>query len=309
MNSPPVLFLIFNRPELTHRVFACIRAARPAQLFVAADGPRNDRPHEAEICEQTRKIIEAVDWDCDIATLFREKNLGCKKAVSTAIDWFFEHVEEGIILEDDCLPNPSFFQYCQELLEHYRKDSRVMQICGLNVLQEWRRCGYSYYFSSYGPIWGWASWQRAWHYYDVDMKLWPEIKQEKLYEDFCQNQDEATYRLNLYNDVYSGKIDTWDYQWGFAKMINNGLSVIPSVNLISNIGFTADGTHTVADKNNPYAAMATYTLPSPLNHPQHMIRDFQADQRYINDFMSIKPGQRTIKQRLLKFLHKAKNEK
>lgn len=309
MNSPPVLFLIFNRPEPTHRVFERIRAARPAQLFIAADGPRRERPEEAEICSQTRQILKTIDWNCEVATLLRDENLGCKKAVSTAVDWFFSQVEEGIILEDDCLPDLSFFQYCGELLERFRDDTRVMQICGLNVLKEWCRCGCSYYFSNYGPIWGWASWRRAWHYYDVDMGLWPEIKQEKLYEDFCQNQEEAAYRLNLYNAVYSGKVDTWDYQWGFAKMINNGLSVIPSVNLISNIGFTADGTHTMADKNNPYAALATYTLHSPLNHPKHMIRDCQADQRYIHDFMSIKPGKSTIKQSLLKLLHRAKNEK
>lgn len=306
MDCPPVLFLIFNRPELTQRVFARIREARPANLFVAADGPRNDRPCDSELCEQTRRIIGAIDWDCDVKMLFREKNLGCKKAVSSAIDWFFEQVEEGIILEDDCLPNQSFFQYCQELLEHYQNDTRIMQICGLNALKEWRRCGYSYYFSNYGPIWGWASWRRAWQYYDVDMVLWPEIKEEKLYEDFCQNLEEAEHRLNLYNEVYSGKIGTWDYQWGFAKMINNGLSVIPSVNLISNIGFTEDGTHTVTDKNNPYAAMKTYTIHSPLNHPKHIIRDSRADQRYINDFMSIKPRKNNIKQNLFKFLHRVK---
>ena len=214
----PVLFLIFNRPDTTRRIFDVIRQAKPERLFVAADGPRPERSGEAEKCAQTRSIIDEVDWDCQVKTLFREMNLGCRKAVSSGIDWFFDNVEEGIILEDDCLPGQSFFQYCQELLTYYINDTRVMQICGLNVLTKWNRSGHSYFFSNYGPIWGWASWRRAWKHYDVNMKLWPEIKEKKLYEDFCQNQEEADYRLNLYDKVYRGEIDTWDYQWGFAKI-------------------------------------------------------------------------------------------
>jgi len=298
----PVLFLIFNRPDTTQRVFAAIRQAKPARLFVAADGPREDRPGEAEKCARARSIIENVDWDCKVVTLFREKNLGCRKAVSSAIDWFFENVEEGIILEDDCLPSRSFFMFCQELLEYYRNDTRIMQICGLNVLKEWNRSGYSYFFSNYGPIWGWASWRRAWKHYDVDMKLWPEIKGKKFYEDFCQNKEEAEYRQSLYDKVFSGEIDTWDYQWGFAKMVNHGLSVIPSVNLISNIGFDADATHTVADRNNPYATMKTYDVKFPLNHPRYAVRDCLADQRYLNEFMPINPVKNNLRQRLLQLI-------
>ncbi|PKN20620.1 MAG: hemolytic protein HlpA-like protein [Deltaproteobacteria bacterium HGW-Deltaproteobacteria-6] len=305
----PVLFLIFNRPTTTQRVFNAIRLAKPARLFVAADGPRSDSSTDAELCKQTRKIIDEVDWPCELLMLFQEKNLGCRKAVSSAINWFFEHVEEGIILEDDCLPDQSFFSYCRELLEYYRHDTRIMQICGLNVLTEWRRFGHSYFFSNYGPIWGWASWRRAWQHYDVDMKLWPEIKREKLYPAFCQNGKETEYRLNLYDEVYSGKIDTWDYQWGFAKMIHHGLSVIPSVNLISNIGFAKDGTHTVADKNNPYATLEKGNMIFPLNHPEYMMRDCLADQRYLNEFMSIIPAESHLKRRLFKRIRGLKSGK
>lgn len=273
--TTPVLFLIFNRPDTTQKVFEAIRQARPERLFVAADGPSEDKDGEAEKCAQARSIIGNVDWDCEVVTLFRDKNLGCRMAVSSAIDWFFENAKEGIILEDDCLPNQSFFRYCQDLLEYYRNDTRIMQICGSNVLKDWNRSGCSYFFSNYGPIWGWASWRRAWKHYDVDMKLWPEIKEKKVYEDFCQSREEAEYRLNLYDKVCRREIDTWDYQWGFAKMINAGLSIIPAANLIKNIGFGVDSTHTTSDS--PLANLEMKELNLPLKHPKYIIRDIVYD--------------------------------
>lgn len=286
----PILFLIFNRPDTTQRVFEAIRQAKPARLFVAADGPREDRPGEAEKCAQARSIIENVDWDCEVVTLFRVNNLGCRKAVSSAIDWFFENVEEGIILEDDCLPSQSFFRYCQELLEYYRNDTRIMQICGTNVLKEWDRSGYSYFFSNYGPIWGWASWRRAWKHYDVDMKLWPEIKGKKFYEDFSQNKEEAEYRQSLYDKVFSGEIDTWDYQWGFAKMINAGLSITPVKNMISNIGFREDATHTKSIA--PSANLLINEVEFPLKHPLCVVRDRVYDASYNLTYL---PGKTNVK--------------
>jgi len=300
----PILFLVFNRPETTRRVFDAIKLAKPARLFVAADGPRTEIPSDLEKCERTRNILAEVDWDCQVLTLFREKNLGCRKAVSSAIDWFFENVEEGIVLEDDCLPSSSFFEYCQNLLEFYRHDKRVMQVCGLNVLMQWNGTGHSYFFSNYGPVWGWASWKRAWKYYDVDMKVWPEIRQNKIYEDFCQNSEEAKHRLDIYDKVYSREIDTWDYQWGFAKMINHGLSIIPSVNLISNIGFTGDATHTTSG-DSPYSNMDVLDLCLSLDHPKYMIRDCAADMRYLNDFMGVKPAGNSLGMKLHHLLQRA----
>ncbi len=300
--TAPILFLIFNRPATTQRVFNAIRQAKPLRLFVAADGPRIDCLGEIGLCEQTRRIIDSVDWNCEVVTLYRDKNLGCRQAVSSAINWFFSHVEEGIILEDDCLPNQSFFGYCQELLEYYRFDTRVMQICGLNVLKKWNRNGYSYFYSNYGPVWGWATWRRAWKSYDVDMTLWPEIRKKKYFEDFCQNMDEVKFRVELYDRVYNGKIDTWDYQWGFAKMVNRGMSVIPSSNMINNIGFSDDATHTLPECNSPYASMKTFELNLPINHPPYVIRDCQADRRYLNEFTGIKPTKKSLKQLLLNLL-------
>lgn len=256
----PVLFLVFNRPDVTKKVFETIRKAQPARLYVAADGPRLNIPGEVEKCRHVRGIASAVDWDCDIYTLFRDKNLGCRVAVSSAINWFFEHEPEGIILEDDCLPSLSFFWFCEELLDRYRDDTRIMQICG------------------------WASWRRAWEYYDVEMKLWAEVKNKEIYCNFYDSKKEKLFRENIYDKVLSGLINTWDYQWGFAKLINSGLSIIPVRNMISNIGFESDGTHS-RNKKNPFACMKASDIISPLQHPKFVCRNRVADQGFINNFV------------------------
>ena len=281
----PVLFLVFNRPDTTRQVFEAIRAARPARLFVAADGPRERQKGDKEKCERVRNIVTDIDWNCEVRTLFREENLGCKKGVSSAIDWFFSQVDEGIILEDDCLPMKSFFRFCEELLRRYRNDNRVMQICGSNFLCGWQRNDDSYYFSIYGPIWGWASWRRAWLYYDVDMKAWPEVREKKIYLDFCDGKREECYRLHLYDRVFAGEIDTWAYQWGFTKMLNSGLSITPNANLISNIGFGPDGTH-VTKGNSTFANMQTLNIYFPLRHPKFVCRDRTSDRRYFENFVN-----------------------
>lgn len=278
----PVLFLIFNRPDTTRRVFEAIRQAKPVRLFVAADGPREDRQGEAEKCAQVRSIIENVDWDCEVVTLFREKNLGCRKAVSSAIDWFFEKTEEGIILEDDCLPSQSFFMYCQELLEYYRNDTRIMQISGSNFFKS--DIEESYFFSKYGPIWGWATWKRAWKYYDVTMRFWPEIKLKKMHYDFCFDEDEVKAREDIFDSVYNGAIDTWDYQWVFAKLVNNGLSITPIENLISNIGFSEDATHTTS-KGDKRENLERKELVFPLVHPPFMLKNYEMDRKHFETFL------------------------
>jgi hypothetical protein len=277
--TTPVAFLIFNRPDTTARVFEAIRQAKPPKLLVVADGPRADRPDDVEKCKAARAIIDGVDWDCEVLTNYSDVNLGCKNRVSGGLDWVFNTVEEAIILEDDCLPHLTFFRFCEELLELYRNDSRVMQICGSNFLNGKRKIGESYYFSKYGPIWGWASWQRAWKYYNVDMSLWKEVKNKQIYYDFCENKEEILIRINLYDKTVAGEIDTWDYQWGFAKFINSGLSIIPNVNLISNIGFREDATHTVTF-NTERANMPTSAIEFPMKHPLAICRDRKADEIY-----------------------------
>ena len=273
--STPVLFMIFNRPDTTAQVFETIRALKPRFLYVAADGPRLDRVGEAERCLEVRKIIEKVDWDCKVQTLFREKNLGCRHAVSSAVSWFFDQVEEGIILEDDCLPDPSFFTYCSELLEKYRFDTRIMHIGGTNYQNGNKRGDGSYYFSRYPHIWGWASWRRAWKHYDVAMGKFPEFSEKNTIKDLWSDPKMQKAWMTNLQAVYDGKIDTWDHQWTFALYAQNGLSILPNVNLISNIGWGPGATHTT-DLSNRLSLMRSHDI-GPITHPRLIVGETNAD--------------------------------
>lgn len=192
----PVLLIIFNRAHTTQQVFDRIRQVKPKKLYVAADGPRPHVGTDAERCAETRRIVEQVDWDCEVKTLFQEQNLGCGVAPSRSISWLFEHEEYGIILEDDCIPSRSFFWFCQELLEKYKYDTRVMHISGNNYLDGWRRdSDYSYYFSDKVNSWGWATWRRAWQLYDFHLGSYPELKQKGYLNGIFLNKLEEQYRL------------------------------------------------------------------------------------------------------------------
>ena len=229
-NSTPILFLIFNRPEHTRKVFEAIRRQQPQQLFIAADGPRNNKPGERELCETTREIISQIDWDCKTKTLLRDQNLGCKIAVSRAIDWFFENVDEGIILEDDCLPHDSFFPFCAELLERYRYDDKVMSISGSNLLgRSWKSESQSYFYA-HGGIWGWATWKRAWNLYDAGMTSWFKPETKALVKSNLKTGEWYKFYYSMFESSYNGSLDTWDIQWFYSILINNGLAINPSVN-------------------------------------------------------------------------------
>ncbi len=240
--NKPILFLIFNRPECTARVFEAIRRAKPKQLFVAADGPRPNISADAEKCEQARAVINKVDWDCEVKTLWREDNLGCKAAISSALDWFFSQVEAGIILEDDCLPNTSFFGFCEKMLELYKDDERVMMAGGTNYLFNKVEMEQSYFFTRNFAIWGWATWRRAWKKYDITMKNWPALKRADFLSHVYKNKNVANYMGRHYDLAYNNLINTWDIQWHFSCLSESGLCIAPKYNLVSNIG--ADGTHT-----------------------------------------------------------------
>lgn len=271
----PVLFLVFNRPEVTERALDRIRQARPGRLYVAADGPRPDRPGEGDLCDQVRDIATHVDWDCELRTLFRDENLGCRKAVSGALDWFYESEEEGIILEDDCLASRSFFPFCQEVLDHYRDDSRIMVVSGNNFQFGRRRTDNSYYFSRYNHCWGWATWRRAWRLYDADLSHWPRVRDEGYLEDILSHPSLVNYWTRIFDIAYRDEVDSWAYRWTFTCWIQNGLSILPGVNLVSNIGFGDAGTHTKGD--HPVANLPAEELSFPLKHPSEMIRDDRAD--------------------------------
>ena len=274
----PVAFLVFNRPDTTERVFAEIARAKPAKLLVVADGPRSNRPGEAEKCAETRAIIESVDWNCEVLTNYSDVNLGCKRRVSSGLDWVFENVEEAIILEDDCVPHPTFFRYCEELLDRYRDDRRIMAISGDNFQFGRRRSPYSYYFSRYNHEWGWATWRRAWQHYDVTMSVWPEIRDGAWLQDILGKTMQGAYWHRAFDTVYEGKIDTWDYQWTFACWLQNGLTILPNVNLVSNIGYGEAATHTRSTES-PLANMRIEAIQFPLMHPPYVIRDTVADER------------------------------
>ena len=281
--STPVAFFVFNRPDLTRRVFSAIAEAKPAILLVVADGPRSSE--EAILCDETRAVIEQVDWNCEVFTNFSPENLGCGRRVASGIDWVFSRVEESIILEDDCLPVASFFSYCQNLLEQYRQDERVMTINGTNFQSGQTRTEYGYHFSKYSASWGWASWRRAWKYYDYELKNWPALKQIGMVETMCEDPYEQKFWIRLFDSIHdkTSRIDTWDHQWNYACWSQNGLAVEPKVNLVANLGFgRPDATHT-STSNNP--VLERLSLPEELteiHHPPFVVRNREAD-TYIFD--------------------------
>ncbi len=267
--QPPVLLMVFNRPEQAKRVFESIRAAAPSRLYIAADGARKNRDGEAEKVESLRSYLTSqVDWPCEVKTLFRSENLGCKMAVSGAISWFFEHEEMGIILEDDCLPSASFYKFCGELLVRYKDDDRVWQISGYNLVDNGYTTRNSYLFSNFGFCWGWASWRRAWKHFDGEMTLWPEAKAQGI----TTSYPFMPLRNQTWEETYQGKIDTWDYQWNFTMASNSALSVVPLQNMIKNIGFTPDATHTFVDDTGR-GKLENKDIAFPLTHPPFVIYD------------------------------------
>jgi hypothetical protein len=271
----PVAFVVFNRPETARRVFEEIRKARPPVLLLVADGPRPGHPGDAEQCAETRAITERIDWDCDIRKNYSEINLGCGKRVSSGLDWIFSEVEEAIILEDDCLPHPTFFRFCEELLGKYGDDDRIGHIGGANFQFGRKRTLYTYYFSRYDHVWGWASWRRAWQGYDPNLALWPKFKKEKWLRDFLDTPSLVGYWASIFERVYQRRIDTWDYQWMFHCWTQNRLAIIPNANLITNIGFGDDATHTVG--KDKYYGLETGPVIFPLFHPPSVSRDSLAD--------------------------------
>jgi len=277
MFETPILFLIFNREDTTQKVFDAIRRQKPRYLYVAADGARKHKQGEAEKCQRVRDIIKQVDWDCELKTLFREENLGCKLAVSSAITWFFDNVEQGIILEDDCLPDPSFFPYCEELLDKYKNDTRIGHIGGNNFLPGIIDEKLSYDFCSIAHIWGWASWRRVWKNYDVNFPFWEEQKDKRSF--LFRNKWEEIYFSSFIPDVVNNRngINTWDIQYYFTLRLQNQLSIYPAVNLVTNIGLgDLDATHTSKKTKAPLATIISF----PLKHPQYILQNKKLDNKF-----------------------------
>lgn len=273
---PPLLLITWRRPHALRQVIDAIRPVAPTRLFVACDGPNPERPGESEKVAATRALIEQeIDWPCQIERLYSDVNQGCRLGVSRAITWFFEQVEEGIILEDDCVPHPDFFPYCTTLLERYRHDTRVWCISGNNFQNgQWRGDG-SYYFSRYNHCWGWASWRGCWQHYDADLKLWPQLRDSSgLLSSVFEDPLERAYWGAIWDCLLrEGKPDTWDYQWTFTCLANGGLTALPNRNLVSNVGFGDDATHTTGDAEPTVIGEGL----DELNHPNFLLRDAKAD--------------------------------
>lgn len=291
--SVPILLIIFRRPDTTKIVFESIRKVRPKQLFIAADGPRPDRPDDVTLREETIAIVSQIDWPCEVKTWYKTENVGCGRNISSALDWFFGEVEEGIILEDDTVPSDSFFPFCAEMLERYRNDERIMHIGAVNFQDGIKRGEGDYFFSVYAFVWGWASWRRAWKHFDFDLGAFPEFVEEKRIRQLFRNRIVQQYWVDHFDKYHQNPAlrTAWSYQWIFAIFNQTGLTIIPNKNLVSNIGYGPDATHTTHDDF--MAGNPVYELEFPLKHPDRIIPDSEAD-HYFNKKV-IKELNRTIK--------------
>ena len=263
----PVVLVIFNRPKTTQVVFEVIVQAKPKKLYIVSDGPRANRSGENKLVEQCREIVSRIDWPCEVFTKYSDKNLGCRESVVRGLDWVFSQEEEVIILEDDCVPTLEFFEFCQEMLTRYRNEPSVGTICGSNLEDvSSLETNFSYWFSRYPKVWGWATWKRAWVQYEVDLSKFSRSDRSVLVSENLSTHAARRYWESNFDSVASGKLDTWDYQLAFMHFKNNLVSVIPAVNLISNIGFGPDATHTVSQPANNFLA-TTGQLRWPLYGP------------------------------------------
>ncbi|HEY9609032.1 glycosyltransferase family 2 protein [Allocoleopsis sp.] len=285
----PVALFIFKRPETTEKVFEAIRQAKPPIFLVIAEGPGAGKVGEAEKCAATRAIIDRVDWDCQVLKNYAEIDIGCSLRVSTGLKWVFDIVEEAIFLEDDCVPHPTFFRFCEELLNYYRYDQRIGSISGQNVQFGHNRTEYTYYFSRYFHCWGWASWRRAWQHYDLEMKLWPEVRDKNLLQYILEDPKAVKDWTRTFQMVYEKKLDSWGFPWMLNCWSQNFLTILPNVNLISNIGHGVGATHTT-DKDSKYSNMPVEAVTFPLKHPPFIVRHRQADDFTEKTLFDYKPG-------------------
>ena len=299
----PVALIVFNRPRLTRALFERVAAARPRKLLLIADGPRASRAGEAQLCAEVREIVSRVDWPCEVQRNFAEENLGCRQRVISGLDWLFEQVEEAIILEDDILPDPSFFPFCEEMLERYRYDDRVSMITGFHIGADEAKLAESYYFSALTHIWGWATWRRAWQHYDEHMSGWPQAKRSGTLRRVFPASSARRYWTPILDGMYHGTgPNTWDYQWMFTNILRGSLSVTPGVNLIENIGFGADATHVSDSAGAPKVSVGA--LRFPLQHPDKVVasKDLDAlDQRLSEWHKAILPVRAVRKARRVMF--------
>ena len=273
MYSIPILLIIFKRLDTTKKVFEKIRKIQPQKLYIAADAARQEFPDEQKACEHVRKyVLDSIDWDCDVKTLFRSENLGCGRAVSTAVTWLFQNEDQGIILEDDCVPSLSFFPYVENLLDRYKNDKRVWQISGHNTMGiNPQKNGWSYSFTAIEACWGWATWKNRWENFAYDISH--ENKSVLKKNPYFKKKYRRDYWFPLFNGMSSEVRDIWDYQWTYRILLNNGFCAIPSFNLIENVGFGEDSTHFTIGCNKDFR-VKSYEIEQVL-HPSKIKYDWK----------------------------------
>lgn len=277
----PVVLLLYTRPDTTRALAEIVAAARPPRVLVVADGPRSGDADDAARCEETRAVVAETDWGCEVVMNYADENLGLKRRVETGLDWAFDTVDEAIVLEDDCLPHPTFFPFCEELLARYRDDSRVLSISGNNFAAGPDERGLSYRFSRYPHIWGWATWRRAWRQYDPALATWPELRRGGWLEELLGDPQAVQYWSYMFERCHAEGY-TWDYAWVFASWVAGGLSAVPNRNLVTNVGFRADATNTHAEFRGVFADVPAAAMDFTLNHPSLVERDVDAD-RFTED--------------------------
>jgi hypothetical protein len=279
----PILFLTYKRFGTSELVFESIKRVKPKKLYFVSNAPKNNDLEEFEKILKVRSLINQIDWDCDVKTLFREEYLEVKQSITLSISWFFSLEEKGIILEDDCVPSLSFFTFCQELLNFYENNTEVYSIGGCCFFEDLNLPDNEYRFSKHAYIWGWATWRRAWLKYDLNMVEWPEFKNSNSFKSIFKNILVRYYWIRIFNLVYTSKINTWDYQWLYSIWLNDGITIIPNRNLISNVGFGLDSNFT-HDNNSLEANMKVSEVRFPLNHFEGKIIN-KLEQEYVEKYI------------------------
>jgi hypothetical protein len=274
--TTPVLLLAFNRPNCTQKIFDAIREAKPENLYIAVDGPRKHNTEDLSLCKKVRSIATQVDWPCNLSTLIQEENLGCRMGVYKAISWFFENEEAGIILEDDCLPDISFFYFCQDTLYKYKSYPEIGIICGSYYHFDKYHHKTSIYFTINPYIWGWATWKRVWKDFDQNMPDFNLDKGKSIVEEYYLSPAAKKYWLSSFKNTANRKINSWGYAFTWYLLTNSYLNISPVLNLISNIGFGESGTHTKGD-DHIYANMPRKEITFPLTYPSSIIRNKDLD--------------------------------
>jgi hypothetical protein len=301
MLNTAVALIVFRRPALTMRVLDAVAQVKPRKLLVIADGPRPDHLEDHELCAATRAVIERVDWECEVIKNYSDVNLGCGRRPATGISWVFEQVPEAIILEDDCVPHPTFFRFCEELLERYREDERVMHIAGSTYRRDALPTPHSYFFSQWNGAWGWATWRRAWRYFDPAVRLWPQLEKTSWLADLLESEVAMRYWADVFTAAYErqGDIDYWDHQWTFACWAHSGLSITPRDNLVSNVGCNADATHTLWE-NDPNGNIPIREVTFPLAHPPNVLqsREIDRDRLHKDIVPRLNPARRSRARRI-----------